>query len=1269
MADLSELFARLKAQSSPSLPPTTQPQASYHNPAVSSPVFSPSTSSPLPHHQIAVTSPGTSIPNTPAPASAMLDQSSADRTANLLNLLKFNQTTGTQSPALDRRPSHASLQHLQAEGHGSSARPVSASDLVASFMKKPVSSTSTHPSAAASHTSGQAESQQFSSIENPQNLLLRLLNHPRVLQSEDTIDYGRNLVRKSSVAQAEAPIAVQFDAITTDPTDINKMEDNGLGPTAETPKHVTDPSTVATKQHDAVSDAVNEAASQARNEADAVLAQAELDEKAQASEELGADVAREESPQNIGTFAKYAETKTRFAADGSPQEAMAESWESADPEDSPSKTDDCILRVYNFPMKPFTSISVQKLQEPATNIRPDIVIDIARLKKEFDQIDRNLVSASKSIIVYALAKQGGFRVIRQETGQYRQVFQGSKERLFNLSLCTATHGAKPLEAETILGTGVNGSVFWASIPIPKTDDGFDVDDLDHGGFILPPAPASDDNTSGGQLKTRAKTSFRHPEFFAVGRGKSIHLIYPKAAQSAHYTDQKTRVCDTEKYLKERTLKIVTGKAGKDFAFSADDSVIVSLDKAGKLRFWDIRDMFDTAYETPSGQFDPIHNKTPIMALQTTSSTDKSWPTSVFFLDKERPITKGIALRYMVVGQKQNHTLQLWDLGLGKAVQELNLPHEKESDAICSVAYHAKTGIMVVGHPTRNSIYFIHVSAPRYNLGVMSQAKYLINLVEKSSNIPKPDSTAIMSGIREYSFASTGQLRSLHMLDEHASSSESYSPGDAPIFELYVMHSKGVTVLGVRREDLGWTDDYRVKHPMDAEACGAVAVNPLRPAMPVTDSSTNGEPRTAASSTSRVTTRESSKRDLTSNSRGVNQTPEATMRATTLAKVESKQDAERAATLIGQDKTDRKKKKKSGDTTLQTSTTQVRATQVPNVSSAISSPSTKDMLQLVHPNVATTTALNGSAAVDGLLQPVASPQTQTHFLPEISDSAINKGLSNRLSTELATALEGKLDLLYQRFDEDKRLQDAAGSAKMDAVLRLVSSTLSENVEKTLRRIVNQNFDNVLLPAMSEKMAATLDGRLSEAIPKVMAGSVSSHVSASLPDALRKALQDPNTVRILTDFVANQTAARVENHIQNITTPALVTVCSNSLKQMSVENDRVLVEQLRQANIRHEEDAARINQLSGTIRELKSTVQSLAVAQAEYRAEILSFQRQLAQNQEAQGGKAGMQGPVPLVSSGDQEIDSIARMISMGQFEEGTIKVSQQKVKRCQTLNIY
>ncbi|KAL1636920.1 hypothetical protein SLS56_001017 [Neofusicoccum ribis] len=1362
MADLQELFARLKSPSNPaSSPGPSQSSANantYHQPTVSSPIFSPQPGGPQPHHQSAIVSPNTSAMGTPTP-----EHSSSDRTASLLNLLKFNQPSAAspqvQDTGAERRPSNNMFQpeqqlHAQPQ-QPTHSRGISASDLVASFMRKPQS---TSPSIAQPAPTKPNFRPDTSSTENPQDLLLRLLNHPKPPQSDSPVpppqyvekdvpeakidDLAQDLADAKLEAtsppaemQASLPPMHAFGSGSQPPANNSAAAKNPLftyvnpfeqlsasSPRNRTPKpegrsgtntpkveilkHGREsspnagPATKSRKlsgassparEPETVAEAVAEVGQTVDKQVEEALAG--MDKEANGNQKQSAEEARlerkelEKAVHDVALDAKEQledkETRREFEAslpnelakaiedvvEDVAQEKIADSWESA--EDSPGKDDNAVV-VFNFPMRPFVSIELRKLRDPPTPIRQDNIMDIARLKKDFDQIDRNLVTVSKTYIAYALSKHGGFRLIRQDTGKYKQVFNTTKERIFNLQLCTGPPLSTSHEMETILATGVDGSVFWTTVA--GNGETYSEENLEEQGFIFPPVPAQDDNTSGGQLKTRAKKSSRHPEFFGIGRGKSIYLVWPHGARNPEYTNSNTRVCDSEKYLHHRCLRIVTGKAGKDFAFSEDDTVIASLDKAGRLRFWDIRELIADGAGPHDGRIPAKEVRNPIMQLNTVAAGDKSWPTSVLFLDKERPCVKGIALRYVIVGLKQNHTLQLWDLGLQKPVQEINFPHENESDAICSIAYHPRTGILAVGHPTRNSIYFIHLSAPRYNLPAMSQAKFINRLMEKDTDLPRPESTAIMSGIREYSFASKGQLRSLEMLQEPAASPDSYAPDEAPLFELYVMHSKGVTCLGIRKDDLGWSKDSKVLHPVDAEANGHISINPIRvlalaEGTSTTESSANGEAQQSVQSArSRATPREVVKKEpASSRSRATSQAPEtASMIASTLERVENQQDAARAAIINGSEKPEKKKKKKGGAIATDT------ASQVSSIAKATSVAPSAISYANVAQRAKTPPPEPVKAIEDKKLPESEVPEWATRLFTQVQasgavpsasaniDSDILKTLEANVSSEFNKTFTKELESLYRRLDDEKRVQEAASGAKMDAVLRLVSSTLTENVEKSMSRIVTQNLQKIILPSLSDLVAVTIERRLTEILASSVQASIPREVKQALPSAINMAFRDQETLRHISDLISSKTTAHIDQQlphaIRNSIGSSLQNMTVNAVQQASVDMERRMVEQLRQADVQRQRDAAKIDQLTNLVTGLSETIASMSAAQATFQDEILKLQKQAIQSEgsgKSAPSTAASASSTVKRSEAEQEQDEITRLMSDGQFEEGTI----------------
>ena len=934
-----------------------------------------------------------------------------------------------------------------------------------------------------------------------------------------------------------------------------------------------------------------------------------------------------------------------------------------------------IVYVYNFPMKPFVSIEIIRKETSHLAFRDDAILDIARLKKDFDQTDRTLATATSEYIVYGMPKSGGLRIIRQDDGADRQIFRKTNDRIFNVAISTTSMYSQNHMIQNVIATGVSGAVYWAPIARPDQEE-FSAEDMEEYGLTF--LAGVSDNHSGGQLKTRSRKSSRHPEFFAIGRGKSIQIVFPEQASASELVHDRS-IRDTEKYFKDRNLKINTGKAGKDFVFSEDDTVIATLDKAGRLRFWDIRELIKESNATTS-HVAPIEVKTPLLSFATASPNDKSWPTSVSFVDKARAFEKGIALRYVLVGKKQNHTLQLWDLGLGKAVQELSFPHEKESDAICSVNFHARSSIIVVGHPTRNSIYFIHLSAPRYNISAMTQVKYLQRLASKDPSLPKPDATAIMSGMRECSFATKGQLRSIELIPSSGDGTKTSdgSDPDPVLFELYVMHSRGVTCLSIRKADLGWSKESKILHPIDAEKHGDIVVKDLRdlPSTSVSEpSSVNGDAAppvpTPATKTPTI-----DKKNGALPSTEVREEQNGNVKLSSAEPNISGTGNTASTNTVP--KIERKKKKKSegASSAPETAKTSTPAPSAPETYANAAQraraqtpePSNVPAQDFERPHLVKTQSVDAPEAV--------TPSAKFNA-PEVmpSKESVNVGISGDwldkelkkiekgVSSEFSKVLSRELESLYRRFDEDKRVQDAAGAAKQDAILRLVSSTLGDNVEKALSRIIKTNIQQVVLPSISDVTASTLDKKISEVLTQQLHHAIPPQLKLALPEAMSRAIENPDVLRV----VSEQITARVAGHVdaefaailKNVISPAFQQLAKITAQKLNTDTERWLSDHLQRAELQHRDDSSKIDQLGALVRGLSETVHAMAAAQSDFQQEILKLQKQIMQERQANSSRAvsTQQGesPVPRKSLEQEELEAITTLMIEGRYEEGMIQV--------------
>ena len=958
-----------------------------------------------------------------------------------------------------------------------------------------------------------------------------------------------------------------------------------------------------TKNSETVAEALNEVGDKVHKQMEAALAEAE---------------SKESEPQQSAEPEKDQASSLLKAPD-----------ESVAGEDASTSftniSDDHKIITYQLPMRPFVSLEIKKT-DPSISIREDTITHIARFKKDFDQLDRTLTAASRDFIVYGMPRNGGIRLIQQENGASSLLFPHSKDRIFNVAISTNPSDAS---FQRVIATGLSGAVYWTTI---SDSEGEPLERQEDNEVTFPPVLVGSDSSI-GQLKTRAKKSSRHPNLFGIGRGKSIHIVFPLHARTSTFLNADD-VLDTEKYFADRSLKVSTGKAGKDFAFSEDDTVIATIDKAGKLRLWDIRDLIAEDNGVAS-KLAPIEVKTPTLSFTTGSSSDKLWPTSVLFVDKVRAYAKGVAQRYIIVGMKQNHVLQLWDLCLGKAVQELCFPHENENDPICSIAFHPETSIITVGHPTRNSLYFVQLSVPKYSISAMSQAKLAEFLAAKELPSHKTEATAIMSTIREVSLGSIGQLRSVEITPAVQENSRAVeSSVKSPLFDLYVMHSKGVTCLGLKKEDMGWSSEGKPLHRLNAEKECYVNVKDLlgTPASSVHDpTSVNGDaPSAGLKSPSKILTKDT----------GVDKS-KATPKASSKAEKKKLKSALSGETL--------------------------------SAAAGISGPSTPREASPVWSSKEKTDHLASEQAepvkksedVDRVARDVRPLSNGEPISLGISSDLLDKEvkkIEKTVSTEFNKSLSHELETLHQRLDRDKQVQNAAAGANQEAILRLVSQQLGDNVEKALSSIVLESIRESVTPSVANIVSNVLEKNLAHVLGQQLEHILPVHLKSALPSTIGRVMQQ----REISHPIAEQVAISVKSHIEKEVIDALKrdiipvfqNVALSTFHQVNQESEKGLRAHFQQAEAQRREDASKIDQLATSVRILSDTMQHMAEAQANFQAEILNLQQKSANASQAvvrHGSPTPSESASLRVSPEQQEIDAASALMQQGKSEDATIMV--------------
>ncbi|TQS36091.1 hypothetical protein Golomagni_03468 [Golovinomyces magnicellulatus] len=852
---------------------------------------------------------------------------------------------------------------------------------------------------------------------------------------------------------------------------------------------------------------------------------------------------------------------------------IADNWENIDAEESSAKDEEQVsVKVYNFPMRPWTSIVIKESEEQRAAFRGESIMDIARLKREFDQLDRTQVTASTNFIVYAMSRSGGVRTIRQENGTDARIFNATHDRIFNVLISTS-----PTEKdEAIIATGISGTVYWVQI---KDSEGDHIEENhpETYGFALPPLPGQDSDSTSESLKTRARKSSNHPDFFAIARGKFIYIILPSVIiENNILIAGYERQVDVNSYLTHHSIRINTTKAGKDFTFSEDDTTIVSLDKTGRIKFWDISFLTKRDTLKMSTDLKPTEIKLPITTFTSTSSNEKLWPTSILFVDKIRPYQRGGALRYFIVGMKQNHTLQLWDIALAKPVQEIHLPHTNDADAICSIVYHASTGMIVIGHPTRNSIYFLHLSAPKYCLPrSITQAEYLEKLASGDPSIPKPDSTAVISGMREYSFPNKGKLRSLDILTTPSSANSSDSNS---LFELYCMHSQGVTCLDIRLADLGWNSENKVVNPINAHNLNLISIDTLK------EISTDASGSTVQNKMpTRIVPRSSGK--------------EIEIPKTNSITKGTNEESNKPSTIKIDDKTDRKDHSSSNSNVLP--------------------PNAPEKMENKKRRKGPFENPGSYQSNSHFKMPVIDPSSNNRNInpirpnPNYNPDILNQSSANESNLKnLERMFTSSLDKLLLDFRTERQAHNTTTSTNQEAFLRMVSNTLNENVEATLSKIVKSSIEKNVIPVISDITSSVVQDQINANLGAQIANQLPRQLQRILPDAISKALHQPSFLKLISDPISTSITFGLQEDLHTLMSNNIIPTISNMLAQnthklaaeiqsRSTEQINILEQQLRS-------DSIKISQLSQLVTSLSETVSSMAAEQTEFQGQFLKTQ---------------------------------------------------------------
>jgi hypothetical protein len=286
--------------------------------------------------------------------------------------------------------------------------------------------------------------------------------------------------------------------------------------------------------------------------------------------------------------------------------------------------------------------------------------------------------------------------------------------------------------------------------------------------------------------------------------------------------------------------------------------------------------------------------------------------------------------------------------------------------------------------------------------------------------------------------------------------------------------------------------------------------------------------------------------------------------------------------------------------------------------------------------------------------------------------IERGVSAEFRKELST--------LYENIEKDRLAQDSSAVARQEAVLRLVSTTLTNNVEKSLSRILSAHVQQTIIPAITDVTVQAIDGQIGTALNQSLSSMIPGELRLQLPTLIHNALEGPQLSRAISEIVAQKVSQSVETQLTDVLQksiiPAFHNVAHSAAEKAASEVEARFRSEVQLLEVQRNKDAGRLEKLSQVLQGMAETLQQMSDTQVAFQGQILKDRRQLAllNEKSASDGSRQVSSTVHMTPSPkpsnlsamekpkselDIELEQIAFMMNDGRYEEGSIRWLQSK----------
>lgn len=279
------------------------------------------------------------------------------------------------------------------------------------------------------------------------------------------------------------------------------------------------------------------------------------------------------------------------------------------------------------------------------------------------------------------------------------------------------------------------------------------------------------------------------------------------------------------------------------------------------------------------------------------------------------------------------------------------------------------------------------------------------------------------------------------------------------------------------------------------------------------------------------------------------------------------------------------------------------------------------------------------------------------------------------------------LLDRKIDEDRRIQQSAGDVKHENILRLISSTLTDNVEQVISRIVMDNIQAQVVPAISNVTSASVQRAISDNLNRALSTSIPTELRQTVPDAVNRALSHPDMLNRISDALIHPLLQAVEREFSHSLHSSLIPnfqkYAMESARNAIAETERAHNETITRLEHMRIQDSKKIDQLMGTIMSLSESMNTLVKQQSDFQEQVRQAQEEFFAGQTSAASQSRgapeplnhhqqhhqhqypqhqqtprqYQQPVPPPKTAEQlEAEEIESLLKSGKYEDGTIKVN-------------